>query len=291
MRRAEFLQQFGSHRAPGALLVIALEASAQVRPQPVDGTVAQEARRECVVERGQLRLLDLVHRDGEHGFLAGQRSLGIAGRELSLDLFGLARLHPEDAGGKPGNESILADFGRLALRASAGERLAVHCSDEVQRRNVARLNRPVDGGKLGRAASQSLQVAGDLVVRDARVGRGDFETLVLAERDLRAHGDRRAQAQVAAGRLFGGHQFHLRPLDGFEVVLRDGLRVRVGNDAVERALLDARGAVGRLENLARRLTRPETGDPRIARQFAVRRCSTTELLPRNRPMGEQRLEL
>ena len=151
--------------------------------------MAGDALGEVVVERGQLRLLDLVEGDRELRVLPGELGLPVVLGEVGIDVPGLAGLHPDDPDGEARDEALLGDFDLLAGRGPAVERHAVDRAGVVDRHDVAELDRPLDRHQGRGVLAHRLE--GPLEVRVVGLLGDVFDLEPFVRPQVRSAGGRR----------------------------------------------------------------------------------------------------
>ncbi len=216
--------------------------------------------RELVVDRGHDLLAQLLDIDREVGLLAGQAGLAVVGREVDVELEVVAHPAAHDVGLEARDQALLAQDDRHPVRRATFEGHPVAGPDEADHGVVAVGRRPV----LERAQGAVLvaQLGDHLVdlglVDGVDLGR-EVEVAVVAQGDLGRHLDGRLEDQGLA--LDGLDHLDAGLGQRHDPLLDERLAVGLLDRQLDRLVQDGRLTQHPLEHEARRLARPESGDP------------------------------
>ena len=218
---------------------------------------------ELVVGRGQFAFLDRPHRHGDIGLvpgvLAGDQGGG-EGRRLALG-------QADERVVKALDQLTGSDLVRQALGLGLGDVLAVGGRREIDRDEIAGLGRPVHTLEGAEAGPQRLQFGVDVGVGDLDGVDGDRQFAQIGQVDVGANVDLGGEHQLVAVLDLGDLDVGFTQRSQFGG--GDRLAVAAGQHVVDHLLQHRATAEPGLQQLGRRLARPEAGEANLLSERLV----------------------
>ena len=154
---------------------------------------------EFVVKGGQQLFLRFDDFDFVNAFFSGELRGHKVSRKIYIDCLFLAGFRSDKLFGETWNEGFGGDinpkallFGKaLSRRSDFGDRLSVTGAGEIEHRNQAGLDRPLDSGKAGAGLAQRLHRALHVLVGDCPGLAFDRNAFVFGQLEFGRRLDRR----------------------------------------------------------------------------------------------------
>ena len=219
---------------------------------------------EFVVGLGQLALLDRLDRDGHLRILAGP----ITGGQLGGEDAALLLLEPDDRVVETLDQLARADLVGQPLGLRLRHILAVDGGGQIDGDEIALLRRPLDAGQGAEPGAQRLQLGVDLLVGHLDGVDGELQRLQVGQFDLGPDVDLGGEHELFVVLELG--DLDLRLAKRLNLGGGDGFAVAHRQRVVDHLLEHGAAADAGLEQLARRLSWPEAGQPDLLGQLLER---------------------
>ena len=236
---------------------------AELGAQFVDGVEFAGELSELVIGGVQFTFLHRLDGDSDFGVAADV----FTGRKLGGEHLRLVDRQPDQGLVEADDQAAGADLVRQSLGSCVGDVLAVNGRRQVDRDEVAVLDRAIHAYQGAEPGAQRLQLGLDVVIADLDGIDGDLQRAQIGQGDLGTHVDLSGEGQVLAVFLVGHLDLGLP--QWVQLGLGDRLAVAARQRFIDDLIEDHIATNPGLEETGRRFTRPKAGHPDLLGQLFI----------------------